>query len=72
MKGKNNLNFKSSDYGRTNAIISPYDFYDLGEFNQKGSVNTWFGSKQQLLNLILNLFLLHGAEKTMQTHHKMC
>ena len=30
----------------------PYDYYDLGEFDQKGSVKTWFGSKQELLNLI--------------------
>ncbi len=36
---------KSMGYG-------PYDYYDLGEFNQKGSVNTWFGSKQQLEELI--------------------
>lgn len=30
----------------------PYDFYDLGEFEQKGSVKTWFGSKQELIELI--------------------
>ncbi|MBR8827524.1 MAG: alpha-amylase [Gomphosphaeria aponina SAG 52.96 = DSM 107014] len=30
----------------------PYDYYDLGEFEQKGSVKTWFGSKQALLKLI--------------------
>jgi len=23
----------------------PYDYYDLGEFDQKGGVPTWFGSK---------------------------
>jgi alpha-amylase len=30
----------------------PYDYYDLGEFDQKGSVPTWFGSKKELLALI--------------------
>lgn len=26
----------------------PYDFYDLGEFDQKGSIPTWFGTRQEL------------------------
>jgi len=30
----------------------PYDYYDLGEFDQKGGVKTWFGSKDELLALI--------------------
>ena len=30
----------------------PYDYYDLGEFIQKGGVRTWFGSKAELLDLI--------------------
>src|SRR5256885_4323871 len=30
----------------------PYDYYDLGEFDQKGGPPTWFGSKAQLLDLI--------------------
>src|SRR6266481_4382270 len=30
----------------------PYDYYDLGEFDQKGGVSTWFGSKGELLDLI--------------------
>jgi alpha-amylase len=30
----------------------PYDYYDLGEFDQKGSIKTWFGSKSELLELI--------------------
>ena len=30
----------------------PYDYYDLGEFDQKGGVPTWFGSKDELLGLI--------------------
>jgi alpha-amylase len=30
----------------------PYDYYDLGEFDQKGGVPTWFGSKAELLDFI--------------------
>ncbi len=30
----------------------PYDYYDLGEFDQKGGVPTWFGPKADLLDLI--------------------
>ncbi|WP_211204027.1 alpha-amylase [Chloroherpeton thalassium] len=30
----------------------PYDYYDLGEYDQKGYVKTWFGSKRELLDLI--------------------
>jgi alpha-amylase len=30
----------------------PYDYYDLGEFNQKGGVATLFGDKQDLLKLV--------------------
>ena len=37
----------------------PYDYYDLGEFDQKGGKPTWFGSKADLLALL--------AERTPQT-----
>jgi alpha-amylase len=30
----------------------PYDFYDLGDIDQKGSLKTWFGSKDELSSLI--------------------
>jgi len=30
----------------------PYDYYDLGEFDQKGGIPTWFGTKAELLSLI--------------------
>ena len=40
-----NLNGPSMGY-------DPYDYYDLGEFDQKGSVPTWFGTRSQLLDLI--------------------
>jgi alpha-amylase len=30
----------------------PYDYYDLGEFDQKGSIPTWFGTHMELDSLI--------------------
>jgi len=32
----------------------PYDYYDLGDHDQKSSVKTWFGSRAELLDLIAN------------------
>ena len=40
-----NLNGMSMGY-------DPYDFYDLGEYDQKGAVKTWFGAKEELIALI--------------------
>ena len=37
----------------------PYDYYDLGEFYQKGGVPTWFGTKAELLDLIKSAHDLH-------------
>ncbi len=31
---------------------APYDYYDCGEFDQKGGIKTWFGSKDELNDLI--------------------
>lgn len=31
---------------------APYDYYDHGEFDQKGGVETWFGSKAELRALV--------------------
>ena len=45
----------SKAYPAKSMGYSPYDYYDLGEFNQKGSINTWFGSKQQLVDLIKSI-----------------
>jgi alpha-amylase len=39
----------------------PYDYYDLGELDQKGSVPTWFGSRPELLALIREAHQ-HGLE----------
>lgn len=30
----------------------PYDYYDLGDIDQKGFIKTWFGSKAELVELI--------------------
>lgn len=30
----------------------PYDYYDLGEFDQKGGVPTWFGTRDELEDLV--------------------
>jgi alpha-amylase len=30
----------------------PYDYYDLGEFDQKGTIPTWFGTRVELESLI--------------------
>ena len=43
---------KAANSGGPSMGYDPYDYYDLGEFDQKGSVNTWFGSKEELLALI--------------------
>ncbi|MGE5644126.1 MAG: alpha-amylase family glycosyl hydrolase, partial [Byssovorax cruenta] len=40
-----NLNGPSMGY-------DPYDYYDLGEFDQKGSIPTWFGTKSELMALV--------------------
>jgi alpha-amylase len=36
----------------------PYDYFDLGEFNQKGNTQTWFGTKAELEALIA---AVHGS-----------
>lgn len=40
-----NLNGPSMGY-------DPYDYYDLGDFNQKGRTKTWFGNQAELKALI--------------------
>lgn len=36
----------------TSMGYDPYDYYDLGNINQKGSEKTWYGSKDELATLI--------------------
>ena len=43
---------KAANIGGASMGYDPYDYYDLGEFDQKGSVKTWFGSRQELADLI--------------------
>ncbi len=38
--------------GQNNVGYGPYDLYDLGEFNQKGTVRTKYGTKAQYINAI--------------------
>ncbi len=43
---------KAANLGGMSMGYDPYDYYDLGEFDQKGTVPTWFGTRQQLESLI--------------------
>jgi len=43
---------KAANLGGFSMGYDPYDYYDLGEFDQKGTIPTWFGTKQELLSLI--------------------
>lgn len=38
--------------GAVSMGYDPYDYYDLGEFDQKGARATWFGTRAQLDSLI--------------------
>ena len=41
--------------GYASMGYDPYDYYDLGEFDQKNHLKTWFGSKDELVNLITKI-----------------
>jgi alpha-amylase len=43
---------KAANLAGPSMGYDPYDYYDLGEFDQKGTIPTWFGSRQDLLGLI--------------------
>jgi alpha-amylase len=43
---------KAANLGGPSMGYDPYDYYDLGEFDQKGGLPTWFGARQDLLALI--------------------
>ena len=38
--------------GATSMGYDPYDLFDFGEFDQRGNVRTWFGSRAELVGLI--------------------
>lgn len=52
---------KAANLGGMSMGYDPYDYYDLGEIDQRGSVQTWFGSRSQLEHLI-NEAHLHGMQ----------
>jgi len=45
---------KAANLGGPSMGYDPYDYYDLGEFDQKGTVPTWFGTRHELDELIAN------------------
>jgi len=38
--------------GQPSMGYDPYDYFDLGEYDQRGQLKTWFGSKEELVALI--------------------
>jgi alpha-amylase len=44
--------FKAGNIGGQSMGYDPYDYFDLGEFDQKGGIPTWFGTKGALTSLI--------------------
>jgi alpha-amylase len=43
---------KAANLNEPSMGYDPYDYYDLGDLDQKGSIKTWFGSEDELLSLI--------------------
>ena len=43
---------KGANIGGMSMGYDPYDYYDLGDIDQRGSIKTWFGSKDELVDLI--------------------
>jgi alpha-amylase len=39
-------------FGAPSMGYDPYDYFDLGEYNQRGSIATWFGLKSDLVTLV--------------------
>jgi alpha-amylase len=50
---------KAANLGGPSMGYDPYDYYDLGEFDQKGSIPTWFGTRQELLALVAEAHALN-------------
>ena len=44
---------KAANIGGMSMGYDVYDYYDLGKYDQKGSVKTWFGSEDELRALIM-------------------
>lgn len=45
---------KAANLAGPSMGYDPYDYYDLGEFAQKGTTPTWFGTRKELEALIAN------------------
>ena len=45
----------------TSMGYDPYDYFDLGEFDQKGGVKTWYGSLDELKDSLFRLELRRQA-----------
>ena len=43
---------KAANLAGPSMGYDPYDYYDLGEFDQKGTIPTWFGTRKELESLI--------------------
>lgn len=43
---------KAANIGGQSMGYDPYDYYDLGDIDQKGTIKTWFGSRDELVDLI--------------------
>jgi alpha-amylase len=43
---------KGANLGGPSMGYDPYDYYDLGDIDQKGSIKTWFGSRDELIALV--------------------
>ncbi|MFZ5818555.1 MAG: alpha-amylase family glycosyl hydrolase [Chloroflexota bacterium] len=43
---------KAANLGGFSMGYDPYDYYDLGEFDQKGTIPTWFGTRKELEKLV--------------------
>src|SRR6185436_14566442 len=43
---------KAANIGGPSMGYDPYDYYDLGQLNQKGRTATWFGTEADLRTLI--------------------
>lgn len=43
---------KAANLGGPSMGYDPYDYFDLGDFNQKGRTRTWFGNQAELVALI--------------------
>lgn len=43
---------KAANIDGVSMGYDPYDYYDLGDVDQKGAIPTWFGTRQDLLDLI--------------------